>query len=341
VQRIRTEGEKIRRFIVENLEAHPRDIARVGASHFRVSRQAINQQLRNLAREGAIETRGKTSARTYRLAPLAEWTRPYLIATGLSEDVVWRDLAPFFAQARENVRRIWQYAVTEMVNNVIDHSDGTAFTVSLHKTAASTRLSIDDDGVGIFRKIQAALGLLDERHSVLELAKGKLTTDPSRHSGEGIFFTSRSFDAFEILSGGVYFSHAFGEKEDWILERSDASNGTAVFMRLDNHTPRRLTAIFEEYTSGEDFGFTRTVVPVKLASYGDDNLVSRSQARRLLTRVDRFRVVVLDFQAVAFIGQAFADEIFRVFVAEFPGVELMPVNTEAAVAQMISRVTAG
>jgi len=38
------------------------------------------------------------------------------------------------------------------------------------------------------------------------LAKGKLTTDPKRHSGEGIFFSSRMFDEFDILSGGV-FSH--------------------------------------------------------------------------------------------------------------------------------------
>ena len=35
---------------------------------------------------------------------------------------------------------------------------------------------------------------------------GKLTTDPHRHTGEGIFFTSRAFDCFEIRSGELRFS---------------------------------------------------------------------------------------------------------------------------------------
>lgn len=109
----------------------------------------------------------------------------------------------------ENVLDIWQYGFTEMFNNAIDHSGGKTISVNLEKTAVNTEIAIYDDGVGIFRKIQAELGLLDERHAVLELAKGKLTTDPARHSGEDIFFTSRMFDDFVILSCGVYFSHKF------------------------------------------------------------------------------------------------------------------------------------
>jgi hypothetical protein len=70
-------------------------------------------------------------------------------------------------------------------------------------------------------RFQNALNLSDERHEVLELAKGKLTTDKTKHSGEGIYFTSQIFDSFNILSAGVYFSHEFGSPEDWILE-SDA-----------------------------------------------------------------------------------------------------------------------
>ena len=68
---------------------------------------------------------------------------------------------------------------------------------------------LHDNGVGIFKKIQTELRLLDERHAILELAKGKLTTDPKRHTGEGIFFSSRMFDQFDILSGGIFFTHKF------------------------------------------------------------------------------------------------------------------------------------
>lgn len=68
-------------------------------------------------------------------------------------------------------------------------------------------LVIHDDGEGIFHKITKQLKLCDERHAVLELAKGKFTTDPKNHTGEGIFFSSRMFDDFAILSGTVYFTH--------------------------------------------------------------------------------------------------------------------------------------
>ena len=67
--------------------------------------------------------------------------------------------------------------------------------------------SVSDDGIGIFLKIQQALNLLDTREAILELAKGKLTTAPDHHSGEGIFFTSRVMDAFDIQSGALHFHH--------------------------------------------------------------------------------------------------------------------------------------
>jgi anti-sigma regulatory factor (Ser/Thr protein kinase) len=237
----------------------------------------------------------------------------------------------------ENVLSIWHYGFTEMLNNVVDHSGANLVKVTVVKTAASTTITIYDDGIGIFKKIQAALNLLDERHSVLELAKGKFTTDPANHSGEGIFFSSRMFDEFDILSGEVYFSHEFDKKEDWILQRSTPRDGTLVTMKLHNHTARTTKKVFDKFTSDEDYGFNKTVVPVKLLKYGDDNLVSRSQAKRLLARFDRFKIVMLDFAGVSSIGQAFADEVFRVFRSKHPEVELLPINASAEVKRMISR----
>ena len=99
----------------------------------------------------------------------------------------------------------------------------------------------------------------------------------------------------------------------------------------------RPTDVFDAFSTGEDYGFTRTVVPIDLVRYGDDNLVSRSQARRLLTRFERFRTVVLDFTGIDQIGQAFADEVFRVFPTMHPDVELVEIHTNSAVRQMISR----
>ena len=56
-----------------------------------------------------------------------------------------------------------------------------------------------------------------------------------------------------------------------------------------------------------------------------------------MQRVDRFRTVVLDFAGVDTIGQAFADEIFRVFANAHPNVELIPLHAATDVQQMIRR----
>jgi anti-sigma regulatory factor (Ser/Thr protein kinase) len=313
----------------------------VTAAKFGCSRQAVHKHLQRLTAEGAITESGQTRSKEYQLAPLVQWHKDYDVAPDLAEDAVWRtDVAPLLGMLPENVQSIWHYGFTEMFNNVIDHSGATQVSISLKKTSAATTIQIYDNGVGIFKKIQAALELADERHAVLELAKGKFTTDPANHSGEGIFFSSRMFDKFVILSGEVYFSHEFDKKEDWILQSSASGGGTLVRMVLHNHTARTIKKVFDRFTSDDEYGFTKTVVPVKLMRYGDDNLVSRSQAKRLLVRFDRFKVVMLDFSGVATVGQAFADEVFRVFRTKHPEVELIPIHASSEVKRMISRAEA-
>lgn len=338
MSKVRSGGEPVRRFLIENIGNHPSDIVRLAAEKFGISRQAVHKHLHRLIVEGAVAQSGQTRNKRYALAPLEQWNKRYDLVPALAEDAVWRgDVAQRLGRLPDNVLGIWHYGFTEMFNNVIDHSGAKSVSISLTKTAASTTIDIYDDGLGIFKNVKTALALEDERHAVMELAKGKFTTDPANHSGEGIFFTSRMFDHFVIASGDVFFSHDFDEKEDWILQASSAHGGTLVRMVLHSHTSRTLKKVFDKFTSGDDYGFTKTVVPVKLMRYGDDNLVSRSQAKRLLTRFDRFKVVVLDFSDVALIGQAFADEVFRVFRIKHPEVEIVPIHASSEVKRMISR----
>lgn len=338
---VRQRGEQLRRFILDNVQDHASDIAKVAAEKFGITRQAVNKHLDRLVTEGAVVPAGTTRSRVYRLARLFEWRETFPLGSSLAEDIVWREhVTKRLGQLPDNVMNIWHYAFTEMFNNAIEHSDAKNVTLSLKRTAASTEMVLTDDGVGIFRRIQAALNLIDERHSVLELAKGKFTTDPANHTGEGIFFTSRVLDKFNILSGGVYFAHEFGDDEDWILETLNPSVGTAVFMLLHNHTARTTKSIFDQYTSDDTLAFTKTVVPVRLAQYGDESLLSRSQGKRLLARIDRFRAVIFDFNGVGSIGPSFADEIFRVFQNEHPEISLSAINATPEVSNMISRARA-
>jgi anti-sigma regulatory factor (Ser/Thr protein kinase) len=344
--RVRARGEDIRCYIIENIEKYPNNISKITAEKFGITRQAVNKHLQRLTDEKVLAESGKTRSRIYKLSPLVEWRGSYELGgpNVPGEDVVWtNDVRLALGQLPDNALNIWHHGFTEMFNNAIDHSGGASISVYVTKNAAETLMQLSDNGVGIFKKIQSALNLLDERHAVLELAKGKFTTDPKNHSGEGIFFTSRMFDSFSIISGKVVFSHQFGKKEDWIEEpeTKDSHPGTHVFMKLNNHTSRTTRKIFDQFSSDEDYTFNKTIVPVNLAKYGDDNLISRSQAKRLLARVELFKIVILDFKGVPTIGQAFADEIFRVFANEHPAIELMATNTSSEVKRMIERVKSG
>jgi predicted transcriptional regulator len=338
VVKVRKRGEQIRQFILTNVEEHPNDVAALTSQTFGITRQAVNKHIQRLVEQKSLLVKGSTKNKSYQLHPLVQWTQIYPLTGNLEEDRVWdADIKPLLLELPDNVRNIWIYGFTEMLNNAIDHSSGEQVTIQVEKTAIDTEIMIWDDGEGIFKKIQRELNLQDERHAVLELAKGKLTTDPDRHSGQGIFFTSRMFDRFTIFSGNVYFSHEFNNSEDWILERHQSQVGTGVFMKLANNTARQSKQVFDSFSTGDDYAFTKTIVPVQLAQYGDEKLVSRSQAKRLLAGVDKFKVVVFDFSGVEEVGQAFADEVFRVFKKQHPEMDLLRINANQSVDQMIRR----
>lgn len=335
---IRQRGEQIRQFILTNIEKHPSDVAALTAKEFSITRQAVNKHVQRLVEQKSIVVEGSTKSRIYQLYSSVKWMKEYDLKSKLEEDVVWdSDIKSLVIDLPNNVKDIWVYGFTEMLNNAIDHSSGTEVMIRVQKTAVDTKIIVSDDGEGIFKKIQRELNLHDERHAVLELAKGKLTTDPERHSGQGIFFTSRMFDEFIILSGNIYFSHQFNQEEDWILEGNRSQSGTFVSMKLNNSTSRTSKKVFDNFSSGEDYAFTKTVVPVHLAQYGEERLVSRSQAKRLLAGLDKFKVVVFDFSGVEAVGQAFADEVFRVFKKQHPEMELVSLHASKEVEQMISR----
>lgn len=335
----RPNSEQVNNYLLSHITLLPPDsLVEAAASAFGITRQAIHKRLKKLEADGHLTSEGRTRAKKYYPVWLGEITKHYTMTPDLAEDKILRqDFTPGFPDLKVEVRHIVEYGFSEMVNNVIDHSEGKELIVDLRWTKAIISLSVQDDGVGIFSKIRREKGLEDERHALLELSKGKLTTDPVHHTGQGIFFTSRVFDEFNILSGGLFFKHS-EYSGDWLIQDDETEGGTRIDMLIMRDTNRTLKEVFDKYSADdEDLSFSMTRVPVSLARYGDELLVSRSQARRLLARFDAFRSVVLDFKGVAQIGQAFADEIFRVFRNTHSSVTVSYVNAEPEVERMIAR----
>jgi anti-sigma regulatory factor (Ser/Thr protein kinase) len=326
-------AQAIRRYI----EAHGSATGPGLAQHLGITRQAVSLHLRRLLYEGVIFKTGSTRAARYfpRGADVDQrQLKRRLVLAGLDESRVYETVATTLnlSSLRDNVESIVHYAFTEILNNAIDHSMAEQGLVDISVDASRIAFSVRDRGIGVFRSIADKLGLEDEHAAMIELVKGKTTTQPDRHSGEGIFFVSRAADRF------VLESHRL--RIEWNRDRDDVFvsdirllKGTLARFQIRNDSRVRLADVFAEYAPEDyDFQFQKTRVRVKLLQR---DYVSRSEAKRLLHNLDRFREVELDMRDVAHVGQGFADEIFRVFTTANPGTRVTAVNAGGAVAAMI------
>jgi len=300
-----------------------------------VTRQTAHRYLRELVAEGRLIAEGAGRGACYRRSSFGD-ERCYPTA-GLEEDRVWSEMSgpgSVFERLPQKARHILHYALTELVNNVIDHSGASEVLIEAALQGDLIVMTVRDEGVGIFIHIRECLALPSELDALQELSKGKTTTMPDRHTGEGIFFTSKVSSRFEIRSGGLRWvvDNRGGDMAVGVLE--PPLTGTTVHFELDVAQARDLTEAFAEYT--EDFQFTKTRTIIKLFAFGTE-FVSRSQAKRLVHGLEQFREVVLDFKGVDLVGQGFADEVFRVWAREHPEVKLAPIEMDNAVAFMVRR----
>lgn len=256
------------------------------------------------------------------------------------ESRVWArvvERVPRLAALGGDDRALVTYAFTEMVNNAIEHSGGETLTVVVAPAPGGLRIRVEDDGEGAFEHARRRFGLAAPIEAIGEISKGRRTTDPERHAGEGIFFTSKAVSRFSLHAGDLEWI-VDNRRGDQAVRSVEPRRGTAVTLEVDLPVRRPLAAVFAEYT--QDDAFTRTRTVVRLFEVGGD-FVSRSEARRLLSGLEVFREVVLDFTGVAGVGQGFADEVFRVWARAHPEVRLTPDAMNPAVSFMVRRALAG
>lgn len=264
----------------------------------------------------------------------ADWRRS-MDLEGLDEARVWSDVATALQlEQGDEGMRVMNYAFTEMLNNAIDHSAGTRVTVEVWSEPRRLSFRISDDGVGVFVRVRDGLGLAATLEAAAELSKGKRTTWPERHTGEGIFFTSKAVTLFRLSANGIRLT-VDNERVDHALGISQVAQGTVAEAELELPPPRTLRSLFEEFTD-DDLRFSRSRPSVKLFGTGL-TFVSRSEARRLLADMTDFEDIDVDFAGVEDVGQGFIDELLRVWPSQHPDIQLHPINMNEAVAFMVRR----
>jgi anti-sigma regulatory factor (Ser/Thr protein kinase) len=311
----------------------------------KISRVWVSASISQLVKQGTLIKSGSTTNARYALAEnaseLGSSISKHLIRQNLKEHEVLDKInhqAPFLIQLNENIRSVFDYAFSEMLNNAIEHSRSEFVDIKIGVDEKNLWFIISDNGIGVFRNVMAKRNLVSEFEAMQDILKGKTTTHPHAHSGEGIFFTSKIADSFTLDSFG--FSLKIENIiPDVFFEESRPRKGTKVTFSISKNTNKHLTDIFSQFeTDHSNPDFDKTEIQVKLYKVGTIH-VSRSQARRMLTGLEKFKHIILNFDQVPTVGQAFADEIFRVFNLNHPEIKISNINMNEAVKYMINRAT--
>jgi hypothetical protein len=173
--------------------------------------------------------------------------------------------------------------------------------------------------------------------AIQEILKGKTTTAPANHAGEGIFFTSKMADVFIIDSYRKQLIINNLLPDIFIKDRASLT-GTRVSFSIQLDSTKTTKEVFDAFTGDPetDPGFTKTRITVRLFQFGQD-LPSRSEAKRVTLNLENFEEIELDFTGVETVGQGFADEVFRVWHGRHPHSRLIATNANENVAFMVRR----
>src|SRR3989338_2287114 len=119
-----------------------------------------------------------------------------------------------------------------------------------------------DRGVGIFNNIMMKKKLKNTMEAIQDLLKGKQTTAPKAHTGEGIFFTSKVADTLTIQSSckKLIFNNFL---DDIFIRDIKETKVTKVLFSISIKSKRRIDNIFRKYTDSS-FEFSKTQVTVWL-----------------------------------------------------------------------------
>jgi DNA-binding transcriptional ArsR family regulator len=332
--------ERILTLVRENDGMSGADLARI----LGITRQSANYHLKRLVIAGEVARRGRTRSTLFAAADRVESLPAMATATVRfgkgprdEEDVFLEGSAGLDLREKlnSNVFALFHYALTEIVNNALEHSLSDRGMVSISVGTYEAGFVVRDWGIGVFESIRSTMGAGDLTEAALEVLKGRRTSAPDAHSGEGLFFTRRCSDAFELSANGVRLRFG-GPNGEASIGRVRRSMGTRVEFSISRSSRRTLPAVFSQYAPERlDFSFGRTSIDLSLYS---DSLLSRSLARRIMSGLTGFREVMLDFRGVRSLGQGFADQVFRIFRRDHPGIELIPVNLDPILRPMLQHV---
>ena len=327
-------SNQIKKFILDNLSQHRRDIIYAAIKRFGVSRQAVLKHMHTLINDKQVVAHGKTRDRFYELRPQVNYNKTIPINNKFSTQlVISKNILPNIVSLPKNLVEIIQFSITALLNNISDHSEATKLYLKLYLTYDDFHMVINDNGKGIFGHINSILNLNSIQSAVFELAKGRVTTDKENHSGDELNAVIHLFDMALIESNGIFLKF-INKTSSFTSGSSMQQKGTRIHLKINPDSKRTCGKTFKKLF---DIQHRYTSIPVSILRQNkNEQINSRNQAKSILSNLNNVRKIKFDFNNVDLIGPAFADELIRGLNKKEKAIEIQWINSNEMIDIMMS-----
>ncbi|MBL50895.1 MAG: hypothetical protein CMG57_02920 [Candidatus Marinimicrobia bacterium] len=327
-------SEQIKQFILENLSGHQKDIIKASIRKFGLSRQAILKHMHTLINEERVVAHGKTRDRFYELKPIVNFTKTINLNEPTSAYAILKSqILPNLKIVRKNIFEICEYSFRAILVNAMDHAQATKLNYKLFISPTEIHFVLNDNGIGIFEKLNQSLSLNNTKIAAVEIAKGHITTDPENHSGDELMTVIHLFDKVKIDASGIRL--VFQNKQnEWNVFASSQQKGTRIHLEIKTNSKRTCQKVFHQIFEKE---YNMVRIPVNLIREKNEQVNSRIQAQSLLHNIRNISKIEFDFQNIELIGPAFADELVRKTKQKNQFADIKWINSNKIVDVLMSR----
>tara|TARA_B100002051_G_C16693473_1_gene616830 strand:+ start:488 stop:1501 length:1014 start_codon:yes stop_codon:yes gene_type:complete len=325
----------IKRFLLDNLSKHQKDIVQTAINQFGISRQAIHRHMNSLIKDNKVKAHGTTKGRHYELMPYVNYTKTVDLNIDFSIDILLKNqIRPLLKSLPKNILEIFEFATGALLNNVQEHSNAMKLYVKLFIKHDEAHFIVSDNGIGIFEHIKSGLRLPNVQLAAIELAKGNVTANPSEHSGDEMNAVIHLFDKVEIASSGQSLSF-INNRNEWKIYHSTQTKGTRMHLLINPSSNRTCSEIFNNIFSS---GQKKISIPLNLLETSNQSLInSKIKAKSVLRNIQNYDVVEFDFKKIKLIGPAFADTLVRETKEKNKYALIEWINTNKTVDLLMSR----
>ena len=327
-------SSQIKKFILDNISSHQRDIIQTAIQRFGISRQAVLKHMHSLINEKHVIAHGRTRDRFYELRPQVNYNKTIQVDDSFSPQLTINNhVLPHLSLLPRNLIEIIQFSMSALFRNVADHSNASKLYFKLYHTHDDFHAIISDNGIGIFGHIRTILHLESIQNSAIELAKGRVTTDKENRSGEELYTVLHLFDSTKIESNGIFLNF-YNKDSSFHSGSSSQRYGTRMHLKINPMSNRSCQKTFMKIF---DPNKSSLFIPVNILKISEnDQIDSRLQARSILRNIQGMKKINFDFNNINLIGPAFVDELVRNIRKVEQPIDIQWINSNEMIDMMMS-----